>query len=84
MELDADLAEALWVLGQPGRRFDLEVMERDTLASLERIASARDRLLDCVSIEERSDLLACAAVVRQHLAQGEAYTDIPGYDPHAR
>jgi hypothetical protein len=31
-ELDADVAEALWVLDQPNGRFDLKAMERDTLA----------------------------------------------------
>ena len=83
MELDADLAEALWVLGQPRGRFDLRAMERDTLLSLEQIRGTRERMLDCLSIEQRADLLACAAEVREELAPDEAYTDIPGYDPRA-
>lgn len=83
MELDADLAEALWALDQPRGRVDRRAMERDTLGSLSRIPEARDRVLECLEVEERTDALSCAAVVREELAPGEAYTDIPGYDPRA-
>jgi len=83
MELDADLAEALWALGQPRGRIDLRALERDTLASLGQIPTARERMLDRLSVEDRADLLACAAEVREELTPGEAYTDIPGYDPRA-
>ncbi len=82
-ELDADLAEALWVLDQPRGRFDLEAMERDTLASLERIPGARDRVLSLLDEEERSDLLACMIAVRESLASEDAYLQIPGRDPMA-
>src|SRR5512138_2418872 len=40
-ELDADFAEALWVLDQPRGRFNLSAMIDDTLASLSRLAPAR-------------------------------------------
>jgi len=40
-ELDADFAEALWVLDQPRGRFNLSAMVDDTLASLSRLAAAR-------------------------------------------
>lgn len=83
MELDADLAEALWVLRQPRGRFDMQAMERDTLASLERIPPAKARVLDLVSATEREDLEECMNLVRSHLSPEEAYTNVPGFDPRA-
>lgn len=83
MELDADLAEALWVLDQPKGRFDLHAMERDTLASIERIPAARDRVLALVGAEDREDLLSCVTLVRADLAPEDAYAEIPGRDPLA-
>lgn len=80
MELDADLGEALWVLQQPRssrRRFDLDAMERDTLASLAEVPEARERVLALVAPGDREDLAACMAVVRPSLAREEAYTDVP-------
>src|SRR5882724_12822056 len=44
-ELDADFAEALWVLDQPRGRFNLSAMVEDTLASLTRLAPARAAFL---------------------------------------
>lgn len=83
MELDADLAEALWVLGQPRGGFDLRAMERDTLDSLDRIPAARNKVLDRLSVEEQAELLGCVEEVREELIPAEAYTDVPGYDPRA-
>lgn len=83
MELDADLAEALWVLDGRQERVDLRAMERDTLASLNAIPAARGRVLDLLAVEEREELLACMSVVRQALAPEEAYADIPIRDPRA-
>jgi hypothetical protein len=83
MELDADLAEALWVLDGRQGRFDLRAMEQDTLASLSAIPAARDRVLDLLTVEEREEFLACMSVVRQALAPEEAYADIPIGGPRA-
>jgi hypothetical protein len=81
--LDADLAEALWVLDQPKGGVDLKAMERDTLASLERIPRARERLFDLLTEEERETVLASVAAVRDRLTPEEAYLDVPGRDPMA-
>lgn len=83
MELDADLAEALWVLRQPRGRFDMQAMERDTLASLERIPNAKACVLDLVGETEREVLDECMELVRRHLSPEEAYIDVPGLDPRA-
>src|SRR5437660_5906492 len=42
-ELDADYAEALWALDQPPGTLDLNLMLRDTLASLEQFPEASRR-----------------------------------------
>lgn len=44
-ELDADFAEALWVLDQPPGRFDMAMMMRDTLCSLNELPDVRERFL---------------------------------------
>jgi hypothetical protein len=83
-ELDADLAEALWVLDQPRGRFNLSAVIEDTLASLNRLASARATFLASfdddtkVAIEER------AQATRTVLSPTDAYLEIPGRDPAAR
>src|SRR5215471_9271344 len=43
LELDADYAEALWVLDQPPGSLDLRAMLRDTLAALEQRTEATAR-----------------------------------------
>lgn len=82
-ELDADLAEALWVLDQPQGRFDLKAMARDTQASLERIPAARDRVLGLLTKDEREEVLDDMLTVRASLAPEEAYLEVPGHDPMA-
>lgn len=77
-ELDADLAEALWVLNQPGKRFDLGAMSRDTLASLDRIPTARAHVLALLEPSEQADLDACVEAVRASLRPEEAYAEVPG------
>jgi hypothetical protein len=83
MELDADLAQALWVLDRPGKRFDMEAMRRDTLASLAKIPAARMRVLALLDPAERTEFDACWEAVRSSLAPSEAYVDVPGRDPLA-
>src|SRR6266581_6295209 len=43
-ELDADYAEALWALDQPLGTLDLNLMLRDTIAALEQLPEATERL----------------------------------------
>lgn len=81
MELDADLAEALWVLDQPKGRFDLRAMERDTVATLARIPASRREVLALLSVDDRELVVQCEKLVRPSLAPHEAYTDVPGRDP---
>jgi len=83
-ELDADFAEALWVLDQPRGRFNLTAMVNDTLASLSRLAPARAAFLatfddaTCAALEDR------AQATRTVLSPTDAYLEIPGRDPAAR
>lgn len=82
-ELDADLAEALWVLDQPSRRFDMGAMTRDTLASLAAIPEAIQTFLQQMSVPAQGQLLSYVKVVRASLAPADAYLQIPGRDPTA-
>lgn len=83
-ELDADLAEALWVLDQPPGRFDLSALAKDTLASLSQLASAREALLRTFDDSTRAQVEARAAATRHVLSPEDAYLEIPGRDPSAR
>ena len=83
LELDADLAEALWALDQPKGRIDGDAMERDTLASLARIPAAREQLLELLAVEEREALLASVVTARSRLTLSDAYLEVPGRDPFA-
>ena len=78
LELDADLAEALWVLGQPRGGFDLSAMTRDTLSSLDRLGGAREALLGLFDGATREQLEGRARLVRSELAPADAYLEIPG------
>lgn len=80
MALDADLAEALWVLGQasPGRRFDLRAMARDTRASISRVPGAREAFLATLDAPMRAAVLQRATELRPTLEVFEAYRDLPG------
>lgn len=82
-ELDADLAEALWVLDQPVGRFDLTAMTHDTVGSLRAIGTATSRFLDRLNPSARAELGACALTVRARLLRSDAYLQIPGRDPTA-
>ena len=83
-ELDADLAEALWVLDQPRGRFNLSAMIEDTLASLNRLPAARARFLASFDDATRSAIEDRAQATRMVLAPSDAYLEIPGRDPAAR
>jgi hypothetical protein len=83
-ELDADFAEALWVLDQPRGRFNLSAMVDDTLASLSRLAPARAAFLASFDDATRAALEDRAQATRTVLSPTDAYLEIPGRDPDAR
>ena len=83
-ELDADFAEALWVLDQPRGQFDLVRMRRDTEASLARLPRTRERYLATIAPAPRLLLLDRAAAIRADLPPETAYLEVPGRDPEAR
>lgn len=83
-ELDADLAEALWVLDQPRGRFNLSAMIEDTLASLNRLPFARARFLASFDDATRAAIAERAQATRMVLVPSDAYLEIPGRDPAAR
>jgi hypothetical protein len=83
-ELDADFAEALWVLDQPRGRFNLTAMVNDTLASLSRLAPARAAFLATFDDATRAALEDRSQATRTVLSPTDAYLEIPGRDPAAR
>lgn len=83
-ELDADFAEALWVLDQPRGRFDLTAMTRDTVESLARLPAARERFLALFDGLTRELLEQRVQVTRGGLSPDDAYLEIPGGDPSVR
>lgn len=83
-ELDADLAEALWVLDQSSKRFDMAAMRRDTMASLRTIPAALNAVLALLEPSTQNELLARSKAVRDGLVLSDAYLQIPGRDPNAK
>ena len=80
-ELDADFAEALWVLqqapGKASRRFDMAMMTRDTLRSLDQLADARERFLAEFDVTTRAQIENRAQATRNVLPVADAYLEIP-------
>ena len=83
-ELDADYAEALWVLDQPPGAFDLTAMARDTGDSLARLPTARKRFLALFDGPTRAVLEQRVQTTRGSLSPDDAYLEIPGRDPSVR
>lgn len=77
-ELDADYAEALWVLDQPRGGFNLAAMRRDTLAALERLPVAQAKLRQQLPSRIHPHLHALESAIRAALDPREAYHGIPG------
>jgi hypothetical protein len=84
MELDADLAEALWVLEQSRGRFDLQMMVRDTYASLNRLAALRPQFLLRLPPRAQQPLADHIHTIRASLPPKDAYHSIPRGDPSSR
>ena len=80
-ELDADYAEALWALDQPVGAFDLSLMLRDTLAALDQLPEASNRLRKNLPERAHPVLPQLEIAVRQNLQAAEAYNMVPGRDP---
>lgn len=80
-ELDADYAEALWALDQPAGALDLSLMCRDTVAALEQLPEASNRLRKNLPGRAHPALAKLEVTVRQSLQPNEAYNMIPGRDP---
>ena len=78
--LDADYAEALWVLDQPGGGFNLAAMRRDTLAALDRLPLAQAKLRQKLPSRIHPRLHALESALRAALDPREAYHGIPGRD----
>ncbi len=81
-ELDADFAEALWALDQPPHKLDLRAMLRDTLASLNQLSEASDRLRTNLPKYALLNLAKLETNVRKNLDPAEAYNMVPGRDSH--
>jgi len=83
-ELDADCAEALWALDQPRDSLDFGAMVRDTLASLDALPDARQRVRTRLPAAATPTAVKLEQAIRAALDPGEAYSDVPGRDPHSR
>ena len=64
--------------------FDVRLMVRETLSSMERIEPTTAAFLETISGDLREQLIAQVEVVRLTLQPADAYLDIPGRDPLAR
>lgn len=80
-ELDADYAEALWALDQPKGALDMNLMLRDTLASLEQLPELSARFKKNLPTRVYPTLTQLENTIRQSLRPTEAYNMVPGRDP---
>ena len=76
-ELDADCAEALWALDQPTGSLDFRAMVRDTLASLDQLAAARELIRARIPSAAQTRVTTLENTIRAKLARREAYNDVP-------
>ena len=80
-ELDADYAEALWALDQPPGTLDIDLMLRDTLASLEQLPELSARFRNNLPARAHPMLDQLEGTLRLKLLPDEAYNMVPGRDP---
>ena len=76
-ELDADYSEALWALDQPAASLNLKAMLRDTVAALEQLPEAVERLRKNLPRRAHPRLETLEAAVRKMLNPKEAYNMVP-------
>ena len=79
-ELDADYAEALWVLDRPPKKFNVKAMLRDTLAALEQMPETVQRFRKNLPSRAHPKLETLETAVRKNLNPKEAYNMVPGRD----
>lgn len=82
-ELEADCVEALWGLDQPLGAFDVGLMLRDTLASLDRLPRARRLALAILDDEDLRAIEEVKPVVERTVLPEECYSQVKGRDPEA-
>jgi hypothetical protein len=82
-ELDADYAEALWVLDQPPAKFDLRLMLRDTLSALEQLPATCALFRTNLPQRARPILASLEPRVRHSLDPREAYNMLRDTDPQS-
>ena len=80
-ELDADFAEALYVLRHLLHGINVEAMVRDTVASLDAVPEAREKLLQLLPPPSCRALGALEKKIRLTLTTQDAYHSIPESDP---
>ena len=80
-ELDATLAEALWVLDQPLGSFDVDAMTRDSTDSIDAVLHTVPEFLQTLSQEDRIRLAKTMPEMLKSLSPADAYNQIPGRDP---
>jgi hypothetical protein len=80
-ELDADYAEALWVLDQPPASLDLRAMLRETLTALDQLQEACARFRAHLPRRVQAILAQLEITVRSGLDPAEAYSMVPGRSP---
>ncbi len=80
-ELDADLAEALWVLDQPAGRFNVAAMTQDSLASIEAVLQTLAEFLETLPLSDRIRVAETMPAIRGSLSPEAAYNQITGRDP---
>lgn len=83
MERDADLAEALFVLGQQRGGFDLKALVRDTRKSLKEISVLHPQFLQRLPPRAQQPLALHLHRVRSALTPQDAYNSIPGGSPQS-
>ncbi|MFH1344332.1 MAG: hypothetical protein ABIL01_24510 [Pseudomonadota bacterium] len=83
-ELDADFAEALYVLDRPPGRLDWGAMIDDTRGSLARLPALREAFLATFDASTRAAIEQRVQLTRGMLSPEDAYLEIPGRDPTIR
>lgn len=83
-ELDADFAEALYVLDRPPRGLNWRMMIDDTRASLMRLPALREAFFATFAPSTRAALEERVELTREVLSASDAYLEIPGRDPDAQ
>ena len=81
LELDADLAEALWALDQPEGSLDRRLMLRDTLAALDRVPPDCAQFRQKLPARAHPPLIQLEGSIRTVLSHKEAYNMVPGRNP---